>query len=326
MLVVAMVMGMSMTTMAAETVVTTAEGKFEKTYTGSDVYPGETVEFEVTNKTDNAPTLLVGTKKDNKELITAKTTEVPFEVTLNNTAPGIYVYEITEKAGNTQGVTDYATGQKIEVRLLVVYVNGNTPSIAEFGVTDTNGDDDGGKNDVFTNTYKVGSLKVTKNVSGNLANKVEEFEIHVTFSSNTPVLSDIGNGPSVSDWSKEANATEWTATTTIHLADTEDYTFTNIPAGVTYSVKEDAKHGLGTDGFNTNSDDMTDYTVTYDGDLAKDAATGTISEDNTSSATVLNEKSTTIDTGLIINNFPYILALAAVALVAVAFMRKRRSF
>lgn len=82
---------------------------------------------------------------------------------------------------------------------------------------------------------------------------------------------------------------------TIHIA--------NLPYGVTYTVTETAAAG---------------YTTTSTGDH------GTISAvDQTAAFT--NTKAGSIDTGVVLNNMPYILVLAVLAAgVAVFIIRKRR--
>lgn len=82
---------------------------------------------------------------------------------------------------------------------------------------------------------------------------------------------------------------------TIHIA--------NLPYGVTYTVTETAVDG---------------YTTTKKGD------TGTISAAD-QAAEFTNDKVGSVDTGVVLNNMPYILVLAVLAAgVAVFIIRKRR--
>ena len=102
------------------------------------------------------------------------------------------------------------------------------------------------------------------------------------------------------------------------MSNTESAVFTNIPAGVTYTVEEDAKHAAGADHPETTEEG---YTVTY----TKSDEEGKIAAGDTDTVTVKNEKKTEVDMGITLDSLPYILiALVAVIAIAVVVIRKRR--
>ena len=309
MLVMAMVMGMSMTTFAAPGV---DEGSFTKTYTvtGGETVPAETLAFSIEGNGTGNPLLVVGNNNTFAVNGTATTYTIPFNVTLNNAKAGIYTYTISEVAGATQGVT-YGS-EKISVSVLVELKDGVTPVIAKIGVTKVNDV----KASEIVNKYDLGSLTVSKEVTGNLGDKEKTFDMTVTFTSDKEVLSIIAkDGQDLAlTWTKAGN--NWTATDRISLAHGDDVAYTNIPAGVTYEVVE-ADYTAG----DANSENGYDAAAYAYSDNDKE-----IAQSDEDTVVVTNNKETDIATGLVINNLPYILALAAVALAAVAFMRRRRSF
>ena len=94
----------------------------------------------------------------------------------------------------------------------------------------------------------------------------------------------------------------------INLADSDTVTFMNIPYDVTYTVVE--KDYKTTDGY-----DAADYNFS-DIDKKIDSANDTV--------TITNNKGGTVDTGVILDNAPYILMLAVVAGGAMTLVIKKR--
>lgn len=324
-LTLALVLSFGVTAMAAEpTTMTSAPATYEaliKTYNvvgGNDatLYPAETLTFTSTPAVGNPDTTnltvndLEVTGNTNQKLVI----NVPAY-----TKVGVYHYTITENPGNTQGVT-YTT-DAVNVSVLVEYdytdEDGDGYGLkATIGVTNAAGEGEGElKHDTFTNTYSLGSLTVSKEVAGNLASQSQEFDIDVTFTSDQPVLSTItcGDGQTIApgDWQ------DGSAAVTVRLAHGEDVTFNNIPAGVTYTVTEQAKHEAADP---NGSNPETGYTVTYEGE------TGTIAENVTAAAKVINTKGTTVNTGVVLDSLPYVLLIAVAVVAVVLFtVRKRRN-
>lgn len=305
----------------------------EKLYqiNGSDnaeLYPVETLTFAATPDASNPDTTnllidpLVVTGNTNQAL----TIHLPVYSQV-----GTYKYTIAETTQKEmQGVT--YSDDAIAVTVLVTYNYAeeklNTQivlSTIQAGDQSSDANEDG-KVDTFINQYDVGELSLNKTVTGNLGARDVYFDITVTFTSPKEVASVIpvtggshADNPTsiaIADWA-EADGT-WTCSKVFKLKDSDTLTFADIPAGVSYTVEEDARHGLGDDGFDVNSASDTDYTVTYTGE------TGTIATGETAAAAVNNEKSTSVDTGVLLDSMPYVLMLTiGAAGLTVLFGKKR---
>lgn len=341
-LVLTLVFSMSATAFAAETGKATADYRseekvaditIEKLYEvngsdNADLYPQETLTFTAVPDAANpdASNLTIDdltvTGNANQKL----TIHLPVYSLV-----GTYKYTITETTEKEmQGVT--YSDDTIAVTVLVTYNYEEEKLDTQIVLsTKTAGDqssdeNEDGKVDTFINQYDVGKLTLSKTVTGNLGAKDVYFDIEVTFTSPEQVASDIPvTGGShadnatviaISDWEEGENG--WTVTKVFKLKDTDLLTFADIPAGVSYTVEEDAKHLEGEDGFDVNSSPDTDYTVTYTGE------SGTIAAAETSEAAVQNEKKTTVETGVLLDSMPYVLMFTAAAAGLIAIFGKKR--
>ncbi len=287
---------------------------FTKSYTvnGGDAIPAEKLQFTVTADAGNPDSsMMIGISDTD---ITGNPQSIDF-ILPGYQKVGKYNYTVTEVAGNTQGVT--YSQESFNVQVLVTNdADGDNKLDTQISFT-TMGTDQK-KISGIVNNYDLGSLTVRKKVAGNLASSTQKFDIDVTFTvaEGKEVKSAISYGGAgtiaASDWKEDG-----TVTRTISIANDEDITFSNIPAGVTYTVTEQAKH---TEDDDANfSDGSKGYTVTYEN------GNGTIAV-GTANAVVTNTKGTTVDTGINLDNMPYIMMLALVAVCAVVlFVRKRFS-
>lgn len=342
-----LVLSMSATAFAAETEekatadyrseAVTADILIEKLYEikGSDnaeLYPSETLTFTAVPDGTNPDTTnltidpLVVTGNTNQAL----TIHLPVYSQV-----GTYKYTITETTEKEmQGVTYSADAIAVTVLVTYNYTEEKldtqivlsskiSPDQKPDASDDTNGD---GKVDTFINQYDVGSLTLKKTVSGNLGARDVYFDISVTFTSPKEVASVIGvTGGSheenpvtieIADWIEAEGS--WSCTKVFKLKDTDMLTFADIPAGISYTVEEDAKHLVGQDGFDVNSATDTDYTVTYNGE------SGTIATGETSAVAVENEKSTSVETGVLLDSMPYVLMVTAAAAGLIVIFGKKR--
>lgn len=229
---------------------------------------------------------------------------------------GIYTYKITEKAQGTAGVTYW--GNDIILKVTVIEQSGkirvaavHTEDAKADGTYDTSKGGTSTKNDTFPNTYSAGSLAVTKNVTGNLGDKDKKFEVTVTF--KAPEGKTVKEAIKYSEGGKDKTiaTSAWKnseAEVKINLADSDTVTFMNIPYDVTYTVVE--KDYTTSDGYDT-----ADYNFS-DNSKKIDSATDTV--------TITNNKGGTVDTGVILDNAPYILMLAVVAGGAMTLVIKKR--
>ena len=170
------------------------------------------------------------------------------------------------------------------------------------------------KNKPFENTYTAGSLKVTKKVTGSLGNKDKKFNIDVTFTAPAgktvkSTITYVNNGEksiAPAAWTLNTTTNQYEATVTVELAHKGFVQFNNIPKDVTYIVEE-------------QDYSPEEYTATYE-----DSKSGTIAND-VKSTTITNQRGDdTIDTGVILDNAPYMLMLAVVAGAAMTLVIKKR--
>ena len=255
---------------------------------------------------------------------TTKTKEVTIDLPEYGSV-GVYTYKIKEVARNaennvTAGVTYWRND--IILKVTVVELNGkirvaavHTENAKPDGSYDTSKGDGSSKNDHFPNTYSAGSLAVTKEVTGLLGDQNKMFDVDVTFTApagktvkETISYTD-GDGATktipASAWTADDDdADNVTATVTISVKHGQTVTFTNIPYEVTYTVQEK---------------DYADYTATHEfSDTNKkiDSASDTV--------LITNTKDGDVDTGVILDNAPYILMLAVVAGGAMTLVIKKR--
>lgn len=231
---------------------------------------------------------------------------------LNITKPGIYYYTVTETASNTAGV-DYAANPMIMV-ITAGYADDGEDSTLSYwvGLHDSKVFND--KNKPFENTYTAGSLNVTKKVTGSLGNKDKKFKIDVTFTapagktvkSTITYVNDGEKSIAPAAWTLNEDTNRYEATVTVELAHKGSVQFNNIPKDVTYIVEE-------------QDYSREEYTATYE-----DSKSGTIAND-VKSTTITNKRGDdTIDTGVILDNAPYMLMLAVVAGGAMMLVIKKR--
>ena len=217
-----------------------------KTYevTGSEdpiLYPAETLHFTSVADTANPDGGRANLSIDDLTVKGNSDQKLTINVPSFNKV-GIYHFTISETAGSTQGVT--YTEETIAVSVMVEYDYNDTDKdgylmTATVGITANEARE---KENTFTNEYGVGSLAVTKNVTGNLGDTSKEFDVTVTFTSAKTVASAISY--TVDDVNKTIAASAWvngTASVKIALKDGETVTFKDIPDGVTYTVVEDYK-------------------------------------------------------------------------------------
>lgn len=325
------------------TATTSTTFNIKKTYNiENDVTVDETLTFTSTPDKENPDyaTNDDGTVKDSVANLTVKSLGVGNMTASNGTASagievtvpsysqaGVYNYTIKETAGNTAGVS-YSTDE-VHVIVLVEYDNtnhnlviANTSSYIK-GVVSTgeDGEEVVTKKDDFTNTFKSGSFTVAKEVTGNMANENDEFEISVTLTSTQPIGTNVtlaGTTVTPDTWSEvkddNDNVTGYTYTHTANYSKAGGAkTFTDIPVGVvvTVSEKNDADRN---DGYN--------YVSTKVGN--DDFTSLTVADDTNAAIVVTNNNSSEISTGISMDTLPYVLLLAVACVGIIALVSKKR--
>lgn len=230
---------------------------------------------------------------------------------------GQYVYTIAETDPET-GLAGVDYDQK-KVSMKVTVVNDDRTDkglkISTISFTKNNdkisGKVDGNKNEeaAFINTYTANKLEVTKKVTGAAGDKNYPFSFVVTFT-----------GPDGKTWDASKltfaenakSATYDNDAWNFTLTHGESISFANLPKGVTYSVVEKYL-----DAANQITINDIKYTARYEN------GTGTM-DATAKTATVYNATEGFIDTGVILDNAPYILMLAVVAGGAMTLVIKKR--
>lgn len=305
------------------------EASFTKQYTiNNGTAPAETFTFEFSNGTyvDNQgnpdttvtpPTIDDVTVDWNADFALAEGTTNVYEATvpveleeLFKTAPlGVYTYEMTEVDNNVAGVT-YLEG---ELQLVVTVLYNETTAKHYVGVIYYK-DADGNKISVIENSYDAGSLEVKKVIDGNVADMEKKFDFTIVFSA--PIGETVNSTITVT---KPDSTTEDIAfngassyTYNVQLGHENTVKFENIPEGVTYTVTED------NDGYAVKINN-----VDVEGDAI--TSTGNIEANDADTYVYTNILGATVDTGISLDNMPYILVLALVALGLAGFVFKKRS-
>ena len=332
----------------------------KKVITGNG-YGSETVKLEVDESgravlvkhssytTANAPTISV--VETAGVTITAPTAPVTTaEGTLHIQLPnydrvGTYVYKFHEVAGATAGMT-YDSNSK----WLLVNVYNDVNSDGEFAdgsdlkvnAVVLNADPTNALNaknrdglsalkiDHIDNKYDAGTYTVKKLVKGNMSDRQKDFNFQVTFekAKNATIPGIKLDSDTLNlewkDVTSDSGVEKQTATYKFTLKHGGEKKFENIPYGVKVSVVEltDSEAPLTkTDGKLTNGE----YEVTYQNN--SNAVTEINKEKANVTATIINASTVNVNTGVILDNAPYIALLTIVAAGAVVMiMKKRRNY
>ncbi len=307
-----------------------------KTYTGNGK-PAETFTFK-TQAIGNAPAIgniTIGFTSDASEGNTLTGSITLPDVGTDGgftAAPGVYKYVITEVVPNTKtagmtydeensylltvtvynadtnsGSPKYKTTATIYAATVAKDDAGNVTSATESGSKLTEA--------TFTNTYAGTNLIVEKKLAGTGANSSDKFNMQVVFSADSGerLTSDITCVKSADTITVTESSDGYTFTIE-GIGNNETVTFSNIPVGAKYTVTETNK---------TGSVSNTVYTATGEVTAATKIAAET--ENSKNKVTITNTYDATIDTGVNTDNTPYILLMALVAIMALAFVAKKRS-
>lgn len=240
---------------------------------------------------------------------------------LNITRPGIYYYTVTETDNGIQGVTyakpltmkvtaGYATADATELTYWVALTRDTAETNFLF-----NQDKKVGQDKAFENTYSAGDLVVTKAIRGSNGDRAHEFNFTITLNGQkgTKVSYTVDDKPTTGIIGEDGTLT----IPNIKMADNGQFVISNIPYGVTYTISEATEGYTATAKKGSDTADLTttDTTAAYTDSV--DAASTTIAFTNTLGNTIL-------DTGVILDNAPYMLMLAVVAGGAMTLVIKKR--
>lgn len=243
----------------------------------------------------------------------------------NYTKVGVYTYQVKEKDGDTLGMTydpktytlQVIVGNKIENDQIVAGGEKVCYVTMLDGTT---------KQNSVKNTYNAGTLNITKTVQGNMGDRSTDtkFDFVATFKVPTgkTLRSDIvlPEGYTI-NW----NSTKTEGTVNFKLSHNETFSVQNLPKDIEYSVVEmNGEAALANNAYITNAAGENTYQVSYDNFVNGTVGTTEMTDENVIATNITNTWGSTIDTGVILDNAPYILMLAVVAGGAMMLVIKKR--
>ena len=293
--------------------------------------PAETFKLKQTNKSGKQMSVSYNGVVPDLKTVTGEATDIVGVVSFENESNsertgdftiglpkyngvGVFTYTLEEVSATNAGIQN--DGRTFTV---TVYATQGDNGI-ETGVTVHEGTSKGTKVTSINNKFQAGALTIHKDVKGSMGDKAYQFPFTVTLSSAKPVTATLrvnGETSTVKFEKASEDATEYTATVPFKLSNDGNYTISNIPYDVTYTVSEDGEtNGKLTVGSDENA---VEYNVKYsDNNGSKvEGATATVNVTNTAGNAL-------IDTGVILDNAPYIALLAVVAIGGVALMLNKR--
>lgn len=236
------------------------------------------------------------------------------------TKVGIYTYQVKEVNGGTLGMTYDDTTYTLQVRVANKMVGGKIDSTGA-KVCYVTMKADGVKESSVKNTYNASNLTISKNVEGNMGDRDKEFDFKVTL--KVPAGKTLRSTINV----PKGSAITWTdevGTVTFKLSHGESFTLMNLPYDIEYTVDE----MNGTTALKQDDKINNTYQVSYDTNKTGTIGTGDgkiAPTDGVISTEVTNTwGDDEIDTGVILDNAPYMLMLAVVAGGAMMLVIKKR--
>lgn len=325
------------------------EMKFNFTVTAdgnSTALATASTEFKITDQENK---VFNTTNGDNGSGIYKRTFDIDVAALTKNNPVGEYTFTITETMAKAY---QSVTAERETLTMVVSKVNAKElkeDSTAEFGYFVALKTASGKvlATEAFKNYYgnnnSVNNLTLSKTVHGALGDLSKPFTFKITFNKNHEIADASGlykgpqlptnlDGVTVSGKNGGDYLTigeEYTVT----MKHGQSLTFTNLPAGVEYVVKEDGSEA-GADGVTLTCTNDAGNTVKYDVsvknangenvgfDSNKATVSGSISADVTTA--FHNTNAAEPDMGVVLDNAPYIAMLAIVAIGGVALMLNKR--
>ena len=233
---------------------------------------------------------------------------------LNITKPGVYYYTVTEENGGKQGVS-YDT-RALDMKVTAGYAKDSDTELTYWVALSRTVNGEVKKTDYnkFENTYSAGTLSVRKNIVGLEGDRAKEFDFKIVFSgvAGTAFSGKLGE----TDYNVTIGEDGTATVTGLKMTDESTITFTNVPYGVTYTIYEKPENYSATVDkapLTQGEDGWYYYSSTEEGVNAV-----------TTNVTVTNALGGNVDTGVILDNAPYIALLTIVAAGAVVMIIKKR--
>ena len=302
---------------AEEAVTALSEQKVTKHFVMAEglEIPTETFSFTATSETADAPVLTIDNvsynNTDDKGTLSNEgvyTLDKDVDITFG-TFPhaGLYEYTVKETSGSAEGVTYDSTSYHLRV-YVVNDENG------QWSIQNLTAEADDGKQDSlsFTNTYrKTGSLTITKNTVGDLADKTKDFTFTITFIKSGTESSDITSYTGKIE--NEEIECAINKETSFELHDGESIVFEDLPVGTRYVVTEAGAEDGYTPSVNVIENGV--QTVKSKNGTEKNAlstaenSSGNLVGENENSVTFINTYPETPVTGVIMKHLPFLLLI-----------------
>lgn len=243
----------------------------------------------------------------------------------NYTKVGTYTYKVKEVDGGTLGMTYDQTTYTLKIRVGNKMVDGKIDPSGEKVCYVTMRDADNNKKSAVENTYDSSNLTIKKIVEGEMGDRSTDtkFDFKVTF--KVPTGKTLRSNITLPDgYEIEWNTDHTVGTVTFKLSHDQSFAILNLPYDIEYTVDE----MNGTTALKQDDKINNTYQVSYDNNKAGTIGTG----DNKIAPTngVINTEVTNtwgdkdVDTGVILDNAPYMLMLAVVAAGAMTLVIKKR--
>lgn len=247
--------------------------------------------------------------------ITDGTTQKTATITLPEyTQVGVYEYKIIQNTPDTpiSGITYY--GNSIHLKVTVIEDDEGRIRVAAVRCGSKEGT--GEKTDVINNSYESGSLAISKIVSGNMGDQSQYFDVKVTLTAPAGTTPSTDAKVTISASSAQDQTTEisYGMEATLKIKHGETINLGNIAAGTTYTVEEADYTGEG----EGKGYDAATYSWSDESDKKVDAG----DEDT---VRITNNKGITVDTGISLDNTPYLLLLALALVGGVLLLLRRRN-
>ncbi len=271
----------------------------------------------------NVPVPTVGSADFSKTHATTAGATEKVSVDFSNckyTNVGTYYYKITENATTNAGVT---ISTPTQMRVTVVNDEDNSgvkiASVTFWKQAESDTADGEWENKIdataFENTYTANSLTLKKTVRGKMGDKNNDtftFKVTLTGEDGKTYADSYAVAGGAVNETKTVKVDGHTYNITIKHG--EEITIANLPAGIGYKVEE-----VASDGYTA----YTQYGILDSDKVAGNAVEGTTSA-TAAEAAFTNVKDGSPDTGVILDNAPYILMLAVVAAGAMTLVIKKR--
>lgn len=298
--------------------------------------PDTTFTFNITqtdgDKTTVTKTTTAAFKADtvtNDLVSKAATTELADETKYPHA--GVYTFKVSEAKGDVDGMTYDTKAYTVNV---YVVNDGNGLKVDSITAND-------GKNKVtdmsFDNTYvRDSSLTIEKEVTGTQADRTKHFDFTINMTKASTDTRTSYTGTIVKgDKCKETHQNivlkfdnTGKATANVKLCDGDKITFDEIAAGTRYTVTEAGAADGYTPSVAVVENGATAVQTNAASDVEGIKAENKLIGENANSVVFTNAYADAPVTGVIINNLPYVILVAAAvcALVALVLINRRRQY